>query len=90
MNSLIKQIQYEYNKYYQLRSQKPNCLLLSTLGRLQLQVENKYMISFFDATELKSGSHMFGAEVLIVDPRDLDENMFKWIYVKGRLIKWIS
>ena len=40
------------------------------------------MMSFLDVTELKSGSYILGAEVLIVDQRDLDENMFKWIYVK--------
>lgn len=82
MNTLFKQIQHEYNKYYQLRMQKPNCLLLSSLGRLQLQIENRNTNSFCDWTEIKSGSRLFDYEVLIVDQRDLDENMFKWIYVK--------
>lgn len=61
---------------------KPNFLLLSTIGRMQLQYENNNI--FYEWNEIKSGSHIFDSEVLIVDENDLDGNMFKWIYVERK------
>ena len=80
MNTLLEQIQFEYNRYYQFKMRKPNFLLLSTIGRMQLQYENNNI--FCGWNEIKSGSHIFDSEVLIVDENDLDGNMFKWIYVE--------
>lgn len=77
---MIKQIQYEYNKYFQMKMRKPNFLLLSTIGRMQLQYENNNI--FCGGNEIKSGSRIFDSEVLIVDENDLDGMMFKWIYVE--------
>lgn len=82
MKTLLECIQTEYNEYYVSKMRKPNILLLTTLGKCQLQYENNNL--FCGWNELKSGSHIFNSEVLIVDENDLDGKMFKWIYAKGK------
>lgn len=69
MNTLFVQIQHEYNKYYQMKMRLPNLLVLTTLGRMQLQYENNN--SFVNWSDIRSGSRMFDSEVLIVDENDL-------------------
>lgn len=49
---------------------------------MQLQYENTNI--FCVLNELKSGSHIFNSEVLVVDENDLDGKTFKWIYVEGK------
>lgn len=80
MNTLFVQIQHEYNKYYQMKMRLPNLLVLTTLGRMQLQYENNN--SFVNWSDIRSGSYMFNSEVLIVDENDLDGKMFKWLCVE--------
>lgn len=82
MNTLLEHIQFEYNRYYQMKMRKPNLLLLSTIGRMQLQYENNN--TFVSWNEINTGSRIFHSEVLIVDENDLDGNMFKWLYVEGK------
>lgn len=64
------------------KMKKPNILLLTTIGQCQFQYENTNI--FCISNKLKSGSHIFNSEVLVVDEDDLDGQMFKWIYVKGK------
>ena len=82
MNTFLEYIQTEYNTYYKSKMKKPNILLLTTIGKYQLQYSTSNL--FCSQNELNTGNRIFDSEILIVDENDLDGKMFKWIYVEGK------